>query len=445
MLARILDGGAYHASDPGDIEVVTFHLTVADGQWRISDPVDGVMISQSDFSATFGDLPLYFPENTGRWLVPDVRWFPLTSSLTVVVDALLDGPSGWLQGAVTSGAPSGTALTANGVRSSAGSVMIDLTRGALAAGPAQRQVLFAQLKATLNEAARLLGIATGDLTVTVEQARYEIPQTTAAMPRPADELGLDARPVVLDTQNRLARLDGLRSAPVPGLAALPADATRPAVNADGTAFAALVAGGSSLLTLSAQQAPRQTLLPGSLTAPSIDLYGWVWTSPTQSAGTVFAVRGTQTVAVPGKWLAGYQVRSVRISREGTRALVVAGRSGRSYAFVTAVVRDEAGRPTGFTDPPLRLVSDLVGARDGAWLDARRIAVLGTRPAAPEQRVWLVQIGGEVSAGVAAPEALTITLGSSQYELWVQTAEGAAYLAGSDFPRLPGVRWPAVPG
>ena len=113
--------------------------------------------------------------------------------------------------------------------------------------------------------------------------------------------------------------------------------------------------------------------------------------------------------------------------------------------MTGVVRDETGRPTGFTDPPLRLVSDLSGARDGAWLDARRIAVLGTRAEAAEQRVWLVQIGGEVAAGVAAPDALTIAVGSNQYELWVQTADGAAYQAGADFPRLPGVRWPAVPG
>ncbi len=445
VVARILDGGAYQASDPGDIAVTTFHLTVVEGQWRIRDPADGVLISLSDFSATFGDVPLYYPELTGRWLVPDVRWFPLTSSPTVVVDALLEGPSAWLEDAVTSGALSGTELTANGVRNSGGSTVIDLKRRALEASPTQRQVLLVQLRATLAESARVLSFAVGEVTVTVEQARYEIPQNTAAMPRPAEELGLDARPVVLDAQNRLARLDGLRSTPVLGLPALSPDATHPAVNADGTVFAVLTAGDSTMVTLSSQQAPRGQIKAGTLTAPSFDSSGWVWTSPTQSAGTVYAVRGTQRIPLPARWLAGYQVRSVRISREGARALVVAGRSGRSYAFVTGVVRDETGRPTGFTDPPLRLVSDLSGARDGAWLDARRIAVLGTRAEAAEQRVWLVQIGGEVAAGVAAPDALTIAVGSNQYELWVQTADGAAYQAGADFPRLPGVRWPAVPG
>ena len=445
VLARIRDGGAYQASEAGDVEVTTFHLAAIEGQWRISDPVDGVLISTTDFSATFGDVPLYYPELTGRWLVPDVRWFPLTSSPTVVIDALLRGPSAWLQGAVTSGALSDTRLTANGVRNAGGATVIDLNRRALDSSPAQRQVLLAQVRATLAESARVLSFAVGELTMTVEQARYEIPQNTATMPRPAEELGLDARPVVLDAQNRLARLDGLKSTPVPGLAALSADATHPAVNADGTVFAALLAGDSTLVTLSAQQAPKAAVRAGALTAPSFDSSGWVWTSPTQSSGTVYAVRGSQRVSLPARWLAGYQVRSVRLSREGARALVIAARSGRSYAFVTGVVRDETGRPTEFTVPPLQLVSDLSGARDGAWLDARRVAVLGTRPEAQEQRLWLVQIGGEITVGVAAPDALTIALGSNQYELWVQATGGAAYQAGADFPRLPGVRWPAVPG
>jgi len=445
VVARIDQRGIYSPSETGDVADTTFRLLAIDGQWRISDPVDGVMISEDDFQVTFGDVALYYPERTGRWLVPDVRWFSVTTTPTVVISTLLAGPAPWLTGAVTNAAPTGTRLTANGVRSEGGRVVIDLNRQALRADPPDRQVLVAQVETTLTDAARVLEFGSGPVAVTVEQARFEVPVSAGAQTRPADEAGVEPRPVVLDGQNRLARLEGLTATAVPGLPVLGPAAIRPAVNADGTQFAVLTEGGSALMTLGESAVPRVPVRAAGLTSPSFDPFGWVWTSAGQSSGTLFAVRGGERRSVAIAWLTGYQVRTVRVSREGSRVLVVAQRGRRSYVFVGAVAREPAGEPREVTGPPLRLVSDLTSAVDGAWLDARRVVVLGVRPTDSEARIHVVEIGGKVTAGLSAPDAVAITMGTSQYEMWAQTPRGATYQSGSGFRPLPSLRWPSVPG
>jgi hypothetical protein len=443
----------YAPSPAGDVQRVTFRLVPVNGQWRISNPVDGVLISEDDFQVTFGDVSLYFPERTGRWLIPDVRWFPLATAASgqaaqpqasALVSALLDGPSPWLSAAVASAAPQGTELTANGVRIDSGVVTIDLTRRARDATPAQRQVLFAQMQATLTKAVSLLGAVTRVM-LTVEQARFEVPLTAVYMPKPADEAPVDSHPVVLDSANRLARLDQLAATTVEGLPALGPDAIRPAVSVDGKSYAAIINGGSSLVTLSESTSPRIQVRAPGLTTPSFDSYGWVWTSPGSSDGVLWAVRGTERLSVPAPWLSGLQVRSLRISREGSRALVVAARGRQSYVFVAAVTRDAVGLPIGLTAPPLRLVAAMTDARDGAWLDSVRVAVLGTMPSTGERAIHLIEIGGKVVTGVSAPEAVALTVGSSQYQVWIQTPEGAAFQVGAGFRTLPGLSWPSVPG
>lgn len=446
VAARVDGTGIYRPSEAGDVARMTLTLAAVDGQWRIQDAVDGVLISEDDFLATFADVPLYFPEATGRWLIPDVRWFPVTALPSVVISALLEGPSPWLTPAVSTGAPPGTALTAAGVRIGSGTLSVDLNRQALLATAAQRQLLSAQVQTTLTEAARVLGFPSGQLVLTVDRVRFEVPQLAAPVPQPADAVPFDGRPVVLDAQHRLARMEGTRVVPVPGLATLGEDATRPAVNADGTAYAVLTTGGTRLVTVQSDGGARSVLSNAvGLTAPSFDTYGWVWTSPVVSAGTVTAVRGGVVVEVAVPWLSGYAVSTLKISREGTRALIVAHRGRRSSVLVVSLVRSADGAPRRMATAPLRLASDLPVVRDASWLDGRRVMLLAIGPGSQVERLHLAEIGGRTLAGASVVGALSLTVGVAPADAWVQTAKGAAYYSGVGLRQVAGARWPAMPG
>ena len=92
-MARVNGSGEYLISAPGEVERRVFELVVRGGQWRIETLADGSILSKADFDTTYSDLPVYFPDPTGGWLVPDVRWFPVGgATATVLVKAVLAGP-----------------------------------------------------------------------------------------------------------------------------------------------------------------------------------------------------------------------------------------------------------------------------------------------------------------------------------------------------------------
>ncbi len=84
----------------------------SDGEWRLAEPGDGIVLTALDASRTLRSFPVFFvTAGPTPQLLADVRWFGYDSSVaTRIVRALLDGPSEWLAPAVVSGAPRGTSL-----------------------------------------------------------------------------------------------------------------------------------------------------------------------------------------------------------------------------------------------------------------------------------------------------------------------------------------------
>lgn len=71
-----------------------FGLVQAQGQWRISRPPRGLLISQSLFGSTWVRADVCFWDATGAWLVPDPRFVPSGAvGLSATVRAVLGGPS----------------------------------------------------------------------------------------------------------------------------------------------------------------------------------------------------------------------------------------------------------------------------------------------------------------------------------------------------------------
>ena len=456
--AHIDADGQYLPADAGATEQREFRLVgTADG-WRISSLADGIMITRYDFGNIYRDLPVYFADPTGSYLVPDVRWFPVSGSSTAssLVSTLLAGPADWLRTAVVTGAPPGTQPTVNAVKVVDGVATVDLSAPARTADARQRTILKAQLEATLGGLASL-GTTVNSVAVTVEQQRFELqPAAVVASPPVArDEtttsrqLGqppqVDARPVVVDARGAIARLVGRSAVPVTGLGALAlAGAWAPAVDASGQAFAVLVANRSRLLYAVPGGPATLLMTDRDLVPPSFDPFGWVWSGPQAARGELLAARpDVAAVHVSASWLGDRRLVSTRLSREGARAVLVTESGGRRQVFLAGVRRDASGRPLALADG-VELLPDAQDVVAASWVDATHVAVLARRPGSAAQP-WIVQLGGE-ARGTLPASGVWLTAGNSESDLYVQTATGTVRSrVGSSWSDVPGVKWPSMPG
>jgi hypothetical protein len=447
--ATVDDDARYTARPAGTRRTVTYELVRVGGEWRIDIVPDGILISAQDFGVTFRSFAVYFPDAGRRYLVPDIHWFPYTNTAavpTALVRALLAGPAKWLAPAVTTGAPPGTRMAVNSVVVSARTATVDLNDAALDASPDERQLLALQLRETLS------GFAQG-VKITVQGADYDVP--TGGWTGESGELAsglrvdppVDGRPIVLDAAGRLARVEGSEVVPVKGVEKLAvAGASRPATSSDGTAFAVLGPLRQSLLVQLPGTAEATTVIRDQpdLTAPSFDPQGWVWTSPGTNRGALYAARVDGVASVAAPWLNGYQVESVRASRDGARLLIGARRGNRAAVFAAAVRREPDGKPAEVM-PPLSLIPDLESVTDAAWIMEGQVAVLGRKAGSSAQAMWVVRVGGDIKAVTSAPGATSITAGYGEQTLVAGNAGGMLTRAGEEWETTPGALWPAFPG
>jgi hypothetical protein len=244
----------------------------------------------------------------------------------------------------------------------------------------------------------------------------------------------------------VVRVEAGKAVPVRGLA-VPASAANssPAAEPGGEAYA-LLTEGRTRLVYAVPFGPVTTLVWGnSLLPPSFDPFGWVWTAQEQAGDVVLAgLPGSGVSRVQASWLGGARMRSLRISREGARAvLVVEWTGGATEAVLCSVVRDGKGRPIAL-GPPLRVLTDAQQVMSATWVDQSHVAVLAHRPGQPVQP-WIVEIGGDVEQTSPA-DGVAVSAGNSQDDLYVTTAAGAVRMrTNSGWQDVPGIRWASMPG
>src|SRR5215467_10348736 len=112
QLASISDNGQYQQVESGPPRTIKFSLTKVNGQWRITDPPNRLLLSNSEFHRVYQPRNLYYFDSTSTNLIPDPVFVPLqatsTDLATRLVRALGQQPLGWLQGATQTAFPRGT-------------------------------------------------------------------------------------------------------------------------------------------------------------------------------------------------------------------------------------------------------------------------------------------------------------------------------------------------
>ncbi|TKJ16726.1 LpqB family beta-propeller domain-containing protein [Blastococcus sp. CCUG 61487] len=126
-----------------------FSLVQIDGEWRITNPPDGLIMLQLDFERLYDTLDAYFLDPTGQRLVPDPRHLISGEAQpTALVERLLEGPSAALAPGVRN--PLAGAQLARTVTIEGQTAVVDLVDVDVEPGPALAE-LCAQITWTLEQ------------------------------------------------------------------------------------------------------------------------------------------------------------------------------------------------------------------------------------------------------------------------------------------------------
>ncbi|MDX6285681.1 MAG: hypothetical protein QOG53_1166 [Frankiales bacterium] len=440
LLATIGPDGGYTVATSVARLNADIRLVQEQGEWRISNPPPGVILTRLGLTRSFEQLKVYFLDRTLDTVVPDDVFLEASSTAlaTALVRRLLRGPTTWLEPAVRTAIPPGTTLIGTAPIDDRGTVTVDLSQEVLASTSLQRAQLSAQIGWTLRQ----LPVVTR---VHVLAEGSPIPGVPAFQGRDTwssyDPSALSADATgYFRAGNRLRSVSG-----TPVAARVEVDGTtldRVALSPSGTYAAGLLhaAGRTTLYVGSVETAPRAVLSNSAgFTPPSWDAGNELWTVELGAAPRLLVVRPpAKPVVVAAPELAGRVISAARISRDGTRLAVIAGVGAQRELLVGRVrtTGNDALRVEEFRRPG----PELTAAKDLSWADPSTLAVLAVRRTGA-LRPWLVRVDGAelnpiTTAGVlsydeiaAAPGQPTLVesrglVYSAQRGLWTVLGRGS---------------------
>lgn len=415
LVASVDDSGAYSGA-PGDSSIPFALARGEDGEWRITQAPDGVVIDEARFPNVFEGYSLQWFDAGWSRLVPDIRWFPRRQSpATTVTQALVAGtPAEWLDPAVQTAFPADVQLAQDAVLITAQVAEVSLTRPAAGLDRTTLARMRTQLQATLRAAG-----------VNVTQVRFSVDGRAldAGVVELADSTPEPGTLVLKD--GVFGRIVGDEIASIPAISPQIQSVSQPIeaidVAAD-DASAALQLDDGHVYLVGKSSRDELDARPG-LVHPSLDPYGYVWSVPAGAPQTVQAV-GPDVVPhkVAGAWPSASSISDLRVAADGARVAAVIVVGGQRWLAVASVVRDGSGVPTdlGEMRPLLQLTEASTGL---AWLGPDRLAVL-TDSSTP--RLLVQPVGGPGSAETAPSDAASVAGARTPAGVRILDADGQLF-------------------
>ncbi|MEO0048750.1 MAG: hypothetical protein RL556_82, partial [Actinomycetota bacterium] len=341
--AYVDSNGYLHSLDTPEDRTLKYQLTKENGNWRISDGPNLTIVNKPVFDVLFTGYSIYFFDNAHQYLVPELRWFPVRASTgTRLVNALLAGPSKWLEKAVATSLPNDVKLAIQSVAIADGVAHIDLNSKAVAASTMQLRYFVAQLEATLRQL---------DTVTSVELSIDGNVRSLGALSylQPAE---LNPNPIAL-TKNGLKYLNpGTTS--VAGSQALvkTTEATDFAIEVNNRDIVLKSSKGTFWGRLGQidRTVTRVDERSNALN-PVFDTSGLIWSLSRSRGSSVHLLTSTGLkTKVDARWLADYNVDSFSLSPEGSRAALVVHNGLTSKLLVSAVIRTATGLPIELGEP-----------------------------------------------------------------------------------------------
>jgi hypothetical protein len=359
----------------------TFTLVREEGQWRINNPENMVLMSRASFTASFSLANLYFPTAEGGDLVADPRWYPSRRLASHLLAGLVEGPRQSLAPVTANAIPPGTTVPSQGLDVADGVARVELN-AVMPSSESARTTLAWELVRTLTQVADVLRVnasLSGDV---LDMQAIPVPPTYSL-----DTLvGAGPGGVGLVSSSSVTELAAVTDASNPTVS--PVDSSLVAWSGTDGVYAQR--GGTTVAFL-----PGQAPL-----GPSVDRFGWVWGPATASSVSVGGgVDGAFSVSVESE--SAGQIRAVRISPDGTRALVLRGSD--ASAWVGVVERGASGRPLAIRsleEIPLEHGSVV----DASWTTSTGLALV-VRPTGEDDQLVTMPLGG-LPSNVSLPIRVT---------------------------------------
>lgn len=423
-----------------------------DGEWRISNPPDRLLIPRAHLQSQYQQYLLYFLNTSAQILVPEPVYVPRgRQAPTLLVAGLLKGPERHLGGVEQTFLPPGTALDGISVPVSRnGTAEVPLSDEVLDAGNDELRLVFAQLAWTLSQVpgVRRLRITVSGTPIDLKGAQDEVSVTDFSDLDPslawasAALYGVRDRRVVTESSSGEEQTSGpfgvLPLAPR-WIAVDPLAQHVAGVSADGRTV--IVANRDGVAGRVATLAETRTVYEGGtdVLRPAYDLYGQLWVVDRTRVGARWSVvRSGVSRSLEAPGLTGATVSRFLLSRDGTRLVAEVTRGGKDLLYVARVRRDGAGRVLSVSRAR-RLVME--GApdriRDIAWRTPAALAVLAA-PSGGTSEVLLVNVDGSSDAADLSSDAALfrgraerlVTSPSAGAFLYLETSAGRLYVLSS---------------
>jgi hypothetical protein len=405
-----VDGSGHYTEVPSQVQTLSYDITTVDGENRIARADPGTLLSRNGFTTAFAAYPLYFYDPSFEFLVPDLRWFPITRDVADrIVEELLIGPAAWLgAGVLFSAFPQGT--TGDAVYR-APVVSVELGAEVRTESASTQRRMLDQLESSL----RSLGNVT-DFVVTAGE--FDLAPASDDAPPEDDYRVSDGTIGGVSGQFGVLTAEGV--VPLAGIETR-ADPLQPgaAVLArERDSVAVLGASGVSLVPSSGDPVPIDAR-PG-LIAPSLDPHGFVWSVPRSNPGGLVVTRDGEQFPLP--LAVDGEVVALEVSRDGARVLVALATATGPRLFVVGVQRNAdlvpAAFGAGYELEPRGTIIDV------AWVDGTHIAVLAAGQDGSE--VDVLALGGPPEELGEIDGAVAIVGGNLVAGIRVLRADGTVH-------------------
>lgn len=408
LVGEVAADGSYQAMS--GTRVHDFAMRQDDqGQWRISNPPKGVLISDTSFSANYASFNLYFFDPQFNSLVPDPIYLPTGGqTATALVSALLRGPTGWLQPAVSTAFPARTSLVGNSVPIEGDHAHISLSPEVLALNDQQRIRMTSQLAWTL---AQIEDSPLTGLELTVNGERFRVPRQIgegqgAYVPM---NYGAEFAPVAAEQSSSLIGVsdgavvmvdnDGAQLTPISGrLGVRNYDIGSLGLSTDGEVAAAVTDSRTTLRSQGIDDETPRTMLydEQQLLRPEYTRYEELWAiSGSGTKQEVLRIRDLRSKSVNVPWLDEVHIRAFQISPDGSRMAMIIERGEKQQLALAPILRGEE-----ISLGELRTVElvDVASASvqriaDLGWISPTRLLILGASGEGASFEPYGVEIDG----------------------------------------------------